>query len=101
MDRSPRRLSAQALAALDVLAASPHRWLYGLELASATGLKSGSLHPILIRLHERGLLEARWLEPERPGRPPRHAYRVTGAGKAALRSARAALPIPVAAPVLS
>jgi hypothetical protein len=28
-------------------------WLYGLELAKVTGLKSGSLYPILIRLADR------------------------------------------------
>jgi PadR family transcriptional regulator PadR len=64
-------------------------WRYGLEIAAVTGLKSGSLYPILMRLDERGLLESRWLEPERPGRPPRHAYRLTGAGRAALNEARA------------
>jgi len=42
---------------------------------------------LLIRLSERGLLESRWLDPERPGRPARHAYRITSAGKAALREA--------------
>jgi DNA-binding PadR family transcriptional regulator len=68
---------------------APDQWFYGLEIASATGLKSGSLYPILIRLNERGLLESRWLEPEKPGRPARHAYRITGAGRAAFRSAKA------------
>ena len=33
------------------------------------------------------LLESRWLEPERPGRPARHAYRLTAAGRIALREA--------------
>jgi DNA-binding PadR family transcriptional regulator len=62
-------------------------WRYGLELSAATGLKSGSLYPILARLDERGLAESRWLEPEQPGRPARHAYRLTGAGRALLREA--------------
>jgi DNA-binding PadR family transcriptional regulator len=80
-----RKLSNQALAVLGSL--SGDDWRYGLEIATATGLKSGSLYPLLIRLSERGLLESRWLEPERPGRPARHAYRMTGAGRAALREA--------------
>jgi PadR family transcriptional regulator PadR len=80
-----RRLSNQALAVLEAL--DRDDWRYGLEIATATGLKSGSLYPLLIRLSERGLLESRWLAPERPGRPARHAYRVTGAGRTALREA--------------
>ena len=85
-----RRLSAQTVEVLTALALNPQSWLYGLEIAAATGLKSGSLYPILIRLAERGLLESQWLEPDKPGRPPRHAYRITGTGKSALRAATAA-----------
>lgn len=80
-----RRLSAQALSVLAALAESGGSWRYGLEIATKTGLKSGSLYPILIRLSERGLLDSRWLAPERPGRPARHAYRITPGGHAALR----------------
>ena len=99
MTRS-RRPSPQTLAVLTALGDRPGDWLYGLELAAATGLKSGSLYPILIRLAERALLESQWLEPEREGRPPRHAYRITGAGRAALREARnqALSPRPVLSP---
>ena len=80
-----RRLSPQAIAVLRELAGDPDGWLYGLEVCAATGLKSGSLYPILARLAERGLLEGRWLEPQQPGRPARHAYRITNTGRAALR----------------
>ncbi len=93
MPAAPRRLSPQTLAALDVLISAPDQWFYGLEIVATTGLKSGSLYPILIRLHARGLVESRWLEPEKPGRPPRHAYRITGAGRAAVKSARAVAPV--------
>jgi DNA-binding PadR family transcriptional regulator len=58
-----------------------------LELADRTGLKSGSLYPILIRLAERGLLEAQWIAPSTPGRPPRHAYRILPTGCHALTEA--------------
>ncbi len=92
MTASGRRLSAQTATVLTALALNPQSWLYGLEIAAATGLKSGSLYPILIRLAERGLLESQWLEPGIPGRPPRHAYRITAAGEAALRAATAARP---------
>jgi len=82
-----RRLSSQALAVLAALANRPANWLYGLELAKLTGLKSGSLYPILIRLADRDLLESRWIEPSEIGRPPRHAYRITAAGLMALTQA--------------
>jgi PadR family transcriptional regulator PadR len=87
MSNASRRPSAQTLAVLEALASTPGDWLYGLQVAAATGLKSGSLYPILARLAERGLLESRWLEPEKPGRPARHAYRLTGEGRAALKVA--------------
>ena len=64
-----RRPSAQTLAVLAALSIRPADWLYGLELAGLTNLKSGSLYPILIRLADRGLLESRWLDPIEPGRP--------------------------------
>lgn len=85
MSRS-RKLSSQTLSVLVALANRPSDWLYGLELCRLTGLKSGSLYPILIRLADRALLESRWLEPSEQGRPPRHAYRITAAGLKALAS---------------
>jgi len=82
-----RRLSPQTLAVLLALSEAGAEWKYGLEVAAATGLKSGSLYPILLRLAERGLLESRWQEPVQPGRPPRHGYRLTAAGRSALGQA--------------
>lgn len=79
-----RKLSPQTFAVLTALANRPADWLYGLELAKLTGLKSGSLYPILIRLSDRALLDSRWLEPAERGRPPRHAYRITATGLKAL-----------------
>lgn len=87
MTTRTRRLSQQAIQVLAALAEKRGGWLYGLQVAAATELKSGSLYPILIRLSERGLLESKWMEPEHPGRPARHAYRITGAGRAALAEA--------------
>jgi len=83
-----RRPSAQTIAVLSALSDARRQWRYGLELAAATGLKSGSLYPILARLDERGLVESKWLAPEKPGRPARHAYRITAAGRTALQAAQ-------------
>jgi PadR family transcriptional regulator PadR len=76
----PRRPSAQTVAVLQALAEDPASWRYGYELGQAVGLKAGSLYPILIRLHERGLLDSSWETEPPQGRPPRHLYRLSGAG---------------------
>src|ERR1700761_8615569 len=91
---STRRPSPQSLAVLQALYEAKAEWRYGLELSGAPGLKPGSLYPILARLSDRGMLESQWLEPERPGRPPRHAYRLTAAGRVALNAARSTVQTP-------
>jgi DNA-binding PadR family transcriptional regulator len=65
---------------LTALAADPSAWRHGYDLGQQVGLKAGSLYPILMRLSDRGLLEARWETDAPPGRPARHLYRLTGAG---------------------
>jgi DNA-binding PadR family transcriptional regulator len=72
--------SPQTVNVLRALAADPARWRYGYDLATEVNLKSGSLYPILVRLADRGLLETSW-EPGVGSRPPRHLYRLTGAGR--------------------
>ena len=86
MTRS-RKLSKQTVMALTALSHRPSDWLYGLELSRLTGLKSGSLYPILMRLADRGLLHSQWLEPSEPGRPARHIYQISGPGLTALAEA--------------
>jgi PadR family transcriptional regulator, regulatory protein PadR len=54
-----------------------------------TGLASGTLYPILIRLAERRLIEARWEDEQPAGRPRRHLYRLTSDGLVAARTALA------------
>ncbi|HEY0530323.1 MAG TPA: PadR family transcriptional regulator [Actinoplanes sp.] len=75
-----RRPSAQTLAVLNALAEDPATWRYGYELGRQVKLAAGSLYPILIRLCDRGLLEATWEDEPPQGRPPRHLYRLTGSG---------------------
>lgn len=76
----PRSLSAAALAVLAILAEAGRDWRHGYELARSAGIKSGTLYPLLIRLEAQGYLEAEWQAPAAPGRPPRHAYRLTAEG---------------------
>lgn len=54
-----------------------------------TGLKSGTLYPILMRLTDRGFLTASWEEPQSPGRPPRQSYQLTPKGRAYAKEALA------------
>jgi PadR family transcriptional regulator PadR len=82
------RLSPQTLEVIDALLAAPREWQYGYDISRNTGLKSGTLYPILMRLADRKLLETRW-ETADPGKPPRHMYRFTPEG---LRFARANSP---------
>lgn len=75
-----RRPSAQTLAVLRTLADDVSRWSHGYELCQELGLKAGTIYPILIRLSERGLVEAEWEQSPQEGRPPRHLYRLSPAG---------------------
>lgn len=60
--------------------AAPWSWRHGYDLARVTGLKSGTLYPLLMRLNAEGLLEAEWRASPEPGRPPRHVYRLSETG---------------------
>ncbi len=82
--------SAQALSVLAALCEQPSDWRHGYALAKQTGLKSGTLYPILIRLADRGLVEACWQDEPVPGRPRRHLYRLTADGLATATGAVAA-----------
>jgi PadR family transcriptional regulator, regulatory protein PadR len=68
------------LALLEALASRPLQWRHGYELMKETALLSGTLYPLLMRMTDQGLVEAEWREPAQPGRPARHAYRLTAAG---------------------
>jgi PadR family transcriptional regulator PadR len=84
-DRS--RFSDQTLSVLAALEADPTGWLHGYLVAKQPGLASGTLYPILIRLADRGLIEAQWEDEQPAGRPRRHLYRLTSDGLVAARTA--------------
>jgi DNA-binding PadR family transcriptional regulator len=73
------RMSPQTLRVLERFAERPTAWCYGYELSRETGLKSGTLYPILMRLAKFSLLETKWITTE-DGVPPRHIYRLTPTG---------------------
>jgi len=75
-----RRPSKQMLLLLKALSAQAQQWRHGYDLMKETGLLSGTLYPLLMRMADQGLIEAEWREPAQPGRPARHAYRLTAAG---------------------
>jgi PadR family transcriptional regulator PadR len=77
-------MSAQTLEVLNAFLQMPQEWRYGYDISRHTGLKSGTLYPILMRLAGHKLLETHW-ESSEPGKPPRHMYKLTAAG---LRFAR-------------
>jgi PadR family transcriptional regulator PadR len=56
-------------------------WHHGYDLCRQAEIKSGTLCPLLMRLAAQGYLEAEWQAPQEPGRPARHAYRLTAAGR--------------------
>ncbi|NIJ20954.1 DNA-binding PadR family transcriptional regulator [Sphingomonas naasensis] len=65
---------------LEAMSAQRQQWRHGYDLMKETGLLSGTLYPLLMRMTDQGLVEAEWHEPAQPGRPARHAYRLTAAG---------------------
>jgi PadR family transcriptional regulator PadR len=81
------RLSPQTLQVLDRFSRKPAAWRYGYELSQDTGLKSGTLYPILMRLAKHQLLETRWVQTGK-GVPPRHTYRLAPKGLELARSER-------------
>jgi DNA-binding MarR family transcriptional regulator len=63
---------------------------YGFDVIDGTGLRSGTVYPILRRLEDTGLLRSHWeAEPAArlEGRPPRRYYQLTGAGAELVREA--------------
>jgi len=79
------RRSPQTSLVLAEFLGSQEEWRFGYDISRNTGLKSGTLYPILMRLAEHQLLETCW-ETVAEGRPPRHLYKLTQDG---LRYARA------------
>lgn len=102
MVKKTPRISPQTLRVLERFIEHPTAWRYGYELSRETGLKSGTLYPILMRLAKFSLLETKWVTTE-DGVPPRHTYRLTPKGCEMVRSLPGAdfAPVKVRRPAFS
>ena len=76
------RMTLPTLSVLSSLLERRSDLVYGLEIAKATDLKSGTLYPILARLERAGWVESSWenVAASEAGRPRRRYYRLTGEG---------------------
>jgi PadR family transcriptional regulator PadR len=74
---------------------------YGFDLMDATGLASGSLYPILVRLERAGWITGAKedIDPRAAGRPPRRYFKLTGTGEQVARRRLAELTQEFTAPV--
>lgn len=93
------RFTVPVLKVLQVfLATGGAQPLYGLELTEKTGLKSGTLYPVLARLEEAGWVTSAWEEsdPRAVGRPRRRYYELTGQGQRAGAAELGQLALPLA-----
>ncbi|MGH2731592.1 MAG: PadR family transcriptional regulator [Actinomycetota bacterium] len=95
------QLSKASAKVLGAFLAEPTQDQYGFGIMRATGVKSGSLYPILQRFERLGWIEGHdeEIDEQAEGRPKRRLYRLTPAGE---RKARKAvtdfyhdLPVPV------
>lgn len=73
-----------------VLTALAHGHRYGFEILDVTGLRPGTVYPVLRRLEEEAMVGSSWedaADARAEGRPARRNYRLTAEG---LRFARVA-----------
>lgn len=84
-----RRPSIKTRQLFQALLDAPEHESYGFELVKVTGLRSGSVYPILRRLEDEDLVVAREETIDPSARRPRVRvyYRLTPAGRVAAREA--------------
>jgi DNA-binding PadR family transcriptional regulator len=83
------RLSLQGVKVLNVMMVMCPV-VCGADITRITGIKSGTLYPLLARFEKAGWLKSRLeaIDPVTAGRPQRRLYRMTSAGKRAIREIR-------------
>ena len=77
-------MSVQTLRVLEAFLANPAEQLSGADVLKSSGLASGTLYPILLRLESAGWFVSRWesIDPASAGRPRKRLYRLTASGLA-------------------
>ena len=80
----PVRMSFQTLKVLEAFLENPSTELAGADVHKRSGIASGTLYPILLRLESAGWFVSRWeeVDPAVAGRPRRRLYRLTRNGLA-------------------
>jgi len=78
----------------------PKERLAGSDIWRQTGVFTGTLYPILMRLERAGWLDSEWerLDPSEAGRPRKRLYRLTGVGYNKTYKALAELGVPTGSP---
>jgi len=87
----PFRMTVQTQLVLRAMLDSDSGEFYGFGLTKATGLKAGTLYPMLSRLEEAEWIEGFWedIDPAKVRRPARRYYRLTSQGESGARTALA------------
>jgi PadR family transcriptional regulator PadR len=82
-----RRITKQLEEIVKTLAKDPTTEWSGSQIATLSGLKSGTLYPALLRMYRFGWLTWRWedIEPSKAKRPRRRFYKLTGEGERAMQ----------------
>lgn len=75
-----RRMSLATAQVLSEMLKRPTDEFYGLELIKATGIPSGSLYPIMMRLEDQGWVTSHWEDLEE-GKRKRKFYKFTPVGE--------------------
>jgi PadR family transcriptional regulator PadR len=78
------RISLQTLRVLGTFLENPSESLSGADVQKRSGLATGTLYPILLRLESAGWFASRWenVDPSAVGRPRKRFYRLTPSGLA-------------------
>jgi DNA-binding PadR family transcriptional regulator len=77
------QMTGPMLLVLNALARDPGKQRYGLDLSQETGLKPGTIYPVLARLERYEWVASAWeeIDPHAAGRRPRRYYQLTPAGQ--------------------
>lgn len=76
------RMSLQTLKVLEAFLENPSDQLAGADVHQRSGIASGTLYPILLRLEAAGWFSSKWesIDPSKAGRPRRRLYKLTSTG---------------------